>query len=68
MKLEAISKLSPSEAVFGFAAWLTTRKKPITLSAKHNAAEVAQLVGKFCDTNNLEDPKDHWEKSLKHPD
>jgi hypothetical protein len=60
-------KMNAAEAVFGFAAWLTSREKPITISRKHNAAEVADLVKRFCEANNLEEPRDHWSDNLVHP-
>ena len=63
-----IAKLSPSEALFGFMAWLTTRdKKSGPFSAKNNSSEAAKLVDEFCKTNNLEEPKGRWDKELKHP-
>jgi hypothetical protein len=63
MKIE----LSGSEAVFGFLGWLTTRKVPVTFSAKHDASEAANLAKEFCDANRLEEPKEGWEKELAHP-
>lgn len=59
--------LSPSEALYGFAAWLTTRDEPITIGAKHDASEVAELVVKYCKTNKLKEPRDHRERDLTHP-
>jgi len=56
--------LSPSEAVYGFAGWLTTRDEPITMSAHNDAAIVAELVDEFIKKQRLEEPKDHWEKDL----
>ena len=60
-------KLKPSEAVFGFAAWLTTREQPITMGSSNDCAPVAELVGRFNKTNKLEDPKDKWADNLKFP-
>ena len=37
-------KTSPSEALYAFAGWLTTRDEPVTMSAKHDAGAVANLV------------------------
>ena len=61
------NELSPSEALYGFAAWLTGRVDPITLSCVHDAAGVADLVHDFCKTNNLSDPKDDWTRHLQMP-
>jgi hypothetical protein len=57
-------ELSPSEALYGFGGWLTTRKEPLTLSSHHNAAIVAELIDEFIKKQGLEEPKDHWEDEL----
>jgi hypothetical protein len=62
-----MKKLSGSEAVYGFCAWLTTRDKSITMSAKHNSAPIAELIKEFCQVNSLTKPREGWEKSLIHP-
>ena len=62
-----MDKLIASEAVYGFAAWLTCRKQRITISASDNAAQVADLVNQFCCENNLIEPRDGWENNLIHP-
>ena len=61
------SELSASEALYGFAGWLTTRDTAVTFSAKHDAALAADLVNAFVGANGLESPRDGWEKQLKHP-
>lgn len=60
-------KLTASEALYGFCAWLTTRKEKTVMSAKHNAADIAEKIKLFCEVNNLEKPRDRWEKNLIHP-
>ena len=59
--------LSPAGAVFGFAAWLTTRQKALTLGAAHDAAEVACLCDRFCKENNLGDPEENYTDALTLP-
>ena len=59
--------MTPSEALFGFMAWLTTREKPVTLSANHDAGVAADLVGEFCKANNLDEPRDNWTDYLTMP-
>ncbi len=59
--------LSPSEAVYGVLAWLTSRETPVTMSSKHDAAVVAQIAQTFCETNNLEPVKDDYHTRLIHP-
>ena len=61
------TELSASEAVYGFAAWLTTRYEPVTLSALHDAGIAAELVFEFCKVNGLPEVRDHWEENLTHP-
>ena len=56
--------LTPSGAVFGFAAWLTSRDEPIILSAHHDAAEAARLASEFIDKQKLDNLTDDWEKDL----
>ena len=56
--------LSPSEALYGFGGWLTTRDKPVTMSAKNNAGIVAELIDEFIKKQKLEQPEDHWEDDL----
>lgn len=60
-------KLSASEALFGFAAWLTSLEAPVTFSRYHNAGTAAELVDMFCKANNLTMPRDGWHHQLIHP-
>jgi len=60
-------KLTASEAIYGFAGWLTTRDEEVTASAKHDACVWAKLAETFCEENNLEMPRDGWENNLIHP-
>jgi hypothetical protein len=60
-------KLTASEAVYGFAAWLTTKVDRVTFSSSDDAAPAAELVGQFCKENGLEDPRNGWENNLIHP-
>lgn len=59
--------LNPSEAVYGFAAWLTSRDEKTIMSSKDDAAEVADLVSQFCEVNNLPDVSREWPNNLIHP-
>jgi hypothetical protein len=45
--LPAFQPPSPSEAILGFAAWLTTREGTLTAGAGHNAAPMAKLVEEY---------------------
>lgn len=59
--------LNPSEAVYGFAAWLTTRSESITIGSVHDAAPVTDLVNTFCKINNLPKVSSDWPNNLIHP-
>ena len=61
------NELSASEALFGFAGWLTTRDKTVSMGALHECGAVADLVIQFCEVNNLTEPREGWEKRLTHP-
>lgn len=56
--------LSPSEAVYGFAGWLTTRDEPVTLSGHHNAAIAAELVDEYVKKQGFEEPRENWHEEL----
>ncbi len=59
--------LSGSEALYGFIAWLTTRKEEVTFSGHHEASIAADLIDRFCKTNHLTEPRDNWSDNLTHP-
>lgn len=60
-------RLTASEAVYGFASWLTTRKARTVMSSADNASPVAELVDEFCKANDLAAPRDEWTRNLTHP-
>ena len=60
-------ELNPSEAVYGFAGWLTTREEETRMGANHNCAIVADLVKIFCEANSLLDVSEDWPNNLIHP-
>lgn len=51
--------LTPSEALYGFAAWITTRKERVVASSKDDAAVWARLVNEFCEENSLAPPREN---------
>ncbi len=56
--------LNPTEAVFGFACWLTSREEKI---ATDDTALMVQLVNQFCKANNLPEVSDEWANNLIYP-
>jgi len=63
-----MEELTGSEAVFGFAAYLTSLVHGVELGAKHDASVVAELADRFCKVNNLSEPRDNWHHRLIQPD
>jgi hypothetical protein len=51
--------VSPSEAIYGFAGWLTTRSDAVTMGSTHDAAVVADLVHQYCQHQGFEEPREH---------
>jgi hypothetical protein len=60
-------KLNPTEAIFGFAAWLTCRQERTVMSASDNASGIARLIKEFCEANNLPKVSKQWPDHLVHP-
>ncbi len=63
-----MDQLLASEALYGFAAWLTSRDVPVTLSGHHEAGIAAELVNEFCKANNLPEPRENWTDFLAFPE
>ena len=62
-----IDKLNASEALYGFAGWLTSQTEPITIGADHDVAVWAEKVLDFCEANNLPELREGWQKRLVYP-
>lgn len=61
----AIEPLTPSEALYAFSGWLSSRGERTTFSAQHSASPIAERIKEFCELYNLEDPTNGWERKLK---
>ena len=57
----------PSEVLYAFMGWLTSRQQRTVLSATDNAAQAAELVAEFCLRNNLSEPREGWHRIIEHP-
>ena len=51
-------KITASEALYGFMGWLTCMRESVTFGASCDAATAADLVKRWCEVNNLLDPRD----------
>jgi hypothetical protein len=60
-------KLTAAEAVFGFAAWLTTKDGDTLMGRSHDSAPIAELCQEFVKANGLSEPREDWHHGLVHP-
>ena len=67
-EVKDLKELTGSEAIYGFCAWLSTRKEITKFGSKINCVPIADLIKEFCETNNLTDPRDNWTDNLIHPE
>lgn len=64
---EEIDEMTASEALFGFCAWLTSQNVPVVMSSSHECGSIAGLISTFCKKNKLSEPREDWDRRLKHP-
>lgn len=57
--------LSPAEALYGFAGWLSCLSNTVTFGAMHEASTAAELVEAYRLAQGLEAPRDGWHLKLK---
>ncbi|MDS1142428.1 hypothetical protein RE432_18495 [Pusillimonas sp. SM2304] len=55
----------PGEAIFGFAAWLTSLKTPVTFSECHGAAIGADLAAAYNASQGFDQAREDYHKRLK---
>jgi hypothetical protein len=60
-----VDVLSASEALYAFGGWLTVRDEPLTMSARHDAAPMAERVKEFCEAYDLAAPRDGWDQKVR---
>lgn len=65
--MQKVIGLSASEALFGFTGWLTSRPERTVMSSRDEAGIIADLVGEFCDANQLPEPRTGWTTNLVYP-
>lgn len=59
--------LTASEAVFGFAAWLTGRAEAVTLGSAHGCAGIPDLCAQFIAANKLAPVRGGYHHGLTMP-
>ena len=62
-----MDKLTASEAIYGFCAWLTTRDKVVEMGAAKDCGNIANLIAIFCNENGLVDPRENYHEFLILP-
>jgi len=59
-------KVNNTEAIFGFGAWLTTRKESITVGSAEPAYDMLDLCARYCFANGFPEIREtHYPKNLK---
>jgi len=58
------NKLSQSEALYGFMAYLTGRSDALTIGADAICSPIPALIDQFCKANNLDDPSGDYHNKL----
>lgn len=61
-------RLNAAEAVFGFAAWLTSRSEAVTWSENHGAESAAELAAAFVEANGLPPLRNDYNRTLSYPE
>lgn len=56
---------SPAEAVYGFAAWLTTLDPPLTFGKSFDAGMVAELADNYTKSQGWEPPREDMLQRLR---
>ena len=52
--------LLPSEAIYEFCGWLTSRREVTTMSGAHDAGVIADLINDFIVRKGLDEPREEW--------
>jgi hypothetical protein len=62
---QSVGEVEPTEALYAFAGWLTSRDTPITMGATHYAAEAAEAVEAFVKSQGWPQPRHNWMSRIK---
>ena len=60
--------VTAADAVFGFAAWLTTRQETLTIGARHACPAVIDVVAKWLEGQGLGTPSEHYPNNIVRVD
>jgi len=56
---------TPSETLFAFAGWLTTRPAPLHLGSNFAVPPAVEAVKEFCDAYGFEPPREGWDQAIR---
>lgn len=59
--------MTPTDAIYGFAAWLTCREGTLQVGSTHNAAPMAECVKEWQEANGLPDVSESYPGNIVHP-
>ncbi len=59
--------LNPTEALFGFVSWLTTREQTLKIGPKEDAAPLAELLQEYVNVNKLPHTRPDWMDRIRTP-
>ena len=59
--------MNSSEALFGFMAWLTTRKEVLSIGSSEDCSPFPELIAEFCKVNRLPAVRENYSDLLTHP-
>lgn len=55
---------NPTEAIYAFMCWLTTRKQSVTLGAYHDSGVAVTLIKEFKERHHLPECRKEWEEAI----
>ncbi len=56
---------TPSEAIYAFAAWLSTRKESVCIGGLYEVPPMPELVDEFCKSQGFEKPRNDYTNFLR---
>lgn len=54
---DEIAPVTPSEALYGFAGWLTTRDEHVTFGSNRDASKPCELIAQYCREQGFAEPR-----------
>ena len=61
------NEMNGKECIYGFCAWLTSRKQIVTMGSIKDCSMIPDLIEEFSKANNLHEVTKDWPNNLVHP-